>query len=797
MLQEQSKKVTIFVSYSHQDKKYLKDASLLGYLRGLRDKAEFWWDERITTGDYWDDDIKENIQGSSIALVLVSQAFLNSAYVNKVEIPSFMKKRKDEGMVIFPIVLSACQWAHQEWLAQTQFLPREGRNIESHFRDPGKKKELFLLVYRDLEQQIDRVLQLHSVAAIPSKASFQRGQPPEMKARSRSTAETTQKKAEDTNRPELQNPFDSAAANNLDFEDIPQLFVGEYTPLDAIKRPFDALIEGQRGTGKTMVLKYLAFETQARVWSNANKTAITELQKKDNFVGIYSRLDQGVFDRSDLDFVDEQDVRLRLFEHRLVLFLLSHVLRTTSAINKYVQIASAGFGQFTDRFAVLLQEPRIRECLNWDEFYDFAQNTIDLQVTEEDLFLGSMSVRLNPPETFNAWLTLSSQLIPLLELTRKVFSIRAPFFLLLDDFDVLRPSQQTLIFSAASARRLEVVAFKYGVMSLGKKTDMSGTGRRYREGDDYSKVSLDFWSGGGQQGDYRKAVEKLTAKRLEQRGWPERQFGVMLAEWARGRELREETKNLMRKEWKQLSASKRPKTFENYWTKYGNARFFQLLAKRKIRHLYAGYDTVVDVSSGIYRQYVELCSQIVSAALTRGWRPNSEQLISSTIQDGAIRSYSGAMKDSLSVTAGNLPMTLPGATEVTSKAIATFVDSLSSLFKSRLASFGREPEIFSIAIRGDLNANPTAKALLDVAVRESILHHRADYTPKTGGGQPLPTYMLNRRLAPRIGLGLRIQGRIEVTPQDVVLAAENPDAFLKRFQDGDTLTTGNLFEEQR
>jgi hypothetical protein len=798
MAQEQSAKVRIFVSYSHQDKRYLKDSSLLGYLRGLN-KAEFWFDERITTGDYWDENIKENIERSEIALVLVSQAFLNSSYVNKVEIPAFMKKRKDEGMVIFPIVLSACNWEQQPWLAATQFLPREGKNIESDFRDSGKRKALFLQVLRDLEQHLDRILR--SRASIPnSRARLEdlpiADQPSEGSPESRKTVEKIDEREAETNRSELQNPFDSAAANNLDFEDIPQLFVGEYTPLDSIKRPFDALIEGQRGTGKTMVLKYLAFETQAKVWSNANKSVTTELQKRENFIGIYSRLDQGVFDRSDLDFVDQEAFRLRLFEHRLVLFLLSHILRTASAINRYVQIASGAFGQFRDRFAILLREPRIRDCSNWDEFNDFAQNTIDMQVTQEDLFLGSMSAGVTPLEPFNAWLTLSSQLIPVLELAQKVFAIKAPFFFLLDDFDVLRPSQQGLVFAAASARRLDVVAFKYGVMSMGKKTDMSGSGRTYREGDDYLKVSLDFWSSGGLQNDYRKAVEKLTAKRLEQRGWPEKQFGSMLGEWARGRELRGETKEIMKKEWKQLPPGRRPKTFENYWTKYGNARFFQLLAERKIHHTYAGYDTVVDVSSGIYRQYVELCSQIVSAALTRGWRPNSKKLISPTVQDGAIRSYSGAMKDSLSVTAGNVPMTVPGTTEVTSKAMTTFVESLSGLFKSRLASFGREPEIFSIAIRGDLNAKPTAKAILDVAVRESILHRRADYTPKTGGGPPLPTYMLNRRLAPRIGLGLRIQGRIEITPEDVVAATDNPELFLKRFQArDDSVRTENLFNE--
>lgn len=800
MVKRKHNKVKIFISYSHLDKKYLGNASLFGFLKALDHKASFWSDESITTGNYWSEEIKNKIQECDIALVLVSQAFLNSAYVQEVEIPAFMKKRKDEGMIILPIILSACNWQQHEWLEATQFLPTDGKNIESNFNTPGKRKELFYEVSRDLEQQIDRVKQIHGINSPIIKStpgpSSRRKRSPTSKSGSDQKSRKRKKK-EDRSPAEWQNPFDSVAANNLDFEDIPQLFVGDYTPVDAIKRPFDALLEGQRGTGKTMVLKYLAFETQAKVWTSSGRAVRSELQRRDSFVGVYTRLDQGVFDRSDLDFLDTEDIKLRLFEHRLVLFLLSHTLRTVSAINAYSPASGTGFAQLKERFSLLLREARVRECVDWAEFYDFAQNTIDLQVMEEDLYLGAIASEPAPNVHFNAWLTLSSQFIPVLELAQKVFSINAPFFLLLDDFDVLRPAQQMVVFSAASSRRLDVVAFKYGVMSLGKKTEMSGSGRTYREGHDYSKVSLDFWLVGGEQSAYRKAVEKLTIKRLQQRGWPDQPFGSMLEHWNRGAELRHELKEIMREEWKQLATNKRPKTFENFWTKYGNAGFFRLLAQRKIHHVYAGYETVIDVSSGIYRQYVELCSQIVSLALARGWRPARKQMISPTIQNTAIRAYSGAMKDSLSVTAGNLPMTIRGTTEVTSKAITTFVESLSRLFKFRLASGGREPEIFSIAIKGDVSANPDAKAILDVAVRESILHRRADYTPKTGGGQPLPTYMLNRRLAPWIGLGLRIQGRIEITPEDVVLAAENADAFVKRFQIGRSAgTTASLFEEQ-
>jgi hypothetical protein len=40
--------IMVFVSYSHQDARYLERDSLLGYLKGLeKDRVEFWTDRRL------------------------------------------------------------------------------------------------------------------------------------------------------------------------------------------------------------------------------------------------------------------------------------------------------------------------------------------------------------------------------------------------------------------------------------------------------------------------------------------------------------------------------------------------------------------------------------------------------------------------------------------------------------------------------------------------------------------------------------------------------------------------------
>lgn len=202
----------------------------------------------------------------------------------------------------------------------------------------------------------------------------------------------------------------------------------------------------------------------------------------------------------------------------------------------------------------------------------------------------------------------------------------------------------------------------------------------------------------------------------------------------------------------------------------------------KTNHRYAGFTEIVDISAGIYRQFLEICATIVDKALASGWAPDSSSKISAETQDDAIREYSSAMLDTLSQTAGDAIALLSGDASITSKHMVTLIESLSDLFYARLHSASREPEIFCIAVRDDLDANPFAKSILNVAVRESILQRRStDYPPKTSGGPRLPTYMLNRRLAPRRSLGLRMQGRIEMLSSDIVLAATDRMAFMGKY----------------
>jgi hypothetical protein len=148
--------VSIMVSYSHADAAYVEESrgSLLSYLRALeRENVTFWWDRRLRAGDIWDGEIEKQLQRADIALVFVSQAFLNSCYCRK-EARAFIQRRRAGGLRILPVILSACDWLNEPWLAETQVLPADGRNIEQHYSLPGKRKALYLSILHELRAAV-------------------------------------------------------------------------------------------------------------------------------------------------------------------------------------------------------------------------------------------------------------------------------------------------------------------------------------------------------------------------------------------------------------------------------------------------------------------------------------------------------------------------------------------------------------------------------------------------------------------------------------------------------------------
>ena len=101
------KRTEVFICYSHDDKKYLDE--IKKYLSVLNNFGiKTWYDEAINIGDDWERKISEHISRARVAILMVSQAFLNSDFIRNKELPELLSAAEEEQATIMwiPVTVS-------------------------------------------------------------------------------------------------------------------------------------------------------------------------------------------------------------------------------------------------------------------------------------------------------------------------------------------------------------------------------------------------------------------------------------------------------------------------------------------------------------------------------------------------------------------------------------------------------------------------------------------------------------------------------------------------------------------
>ncbi len=98
-----SKPLSIFISYAHADESF-KDR-LLSHLTILQRQklVHNWEDRQIDGGSDWRADIMAAMDGCDLALLLISDAFLASEFIQSVEMTHLLARRASAGIRVVPI----------------------------------------------------------------------------------------------------------------------------------------------------------------------------------------------------------------------------------------------------------------------------------------------------------------------------------------------------------------------------------------------------------------------------------------------------------------------------------------------------------------------------------------------------------------------------------------------------------------------------------------------------------------------------------------------------------------------
>src|SRR5229473_6626873 len=123
--------VKIFFCYAHEDEALLN--KLKAQLRPLQRQGlvDVWYDRDISAGSDWEQQIKEQLNTAQIILLLVSPDFMDSDYINDVELKRAIERHKRGEARVIPVILRHVYW--QSTLGTLQALPTDGKPVISSY----------------------------------------------------------------------------------------------------------------------------------------------------------------------------------------------------------------------------------------------------------------------------------------------------------------------------------------------------------------------------------------------------------------------------------------------------------------------------------------------------------------------------------------------------------------------------------------------------------------------------------------------------------------------------------------
>jgi hypothetical protein len=576
----------------------------------------------------------------------------------------------------------------------------------------------------------------------------------------------------------LENPFVVESPEKLDVEEVYDLFVRENSGVEVVQQRKHAFIWGPRGSGKSMLLRYLEpkcqairFKEQGETWEKGMHRFI---EGEAPFLGIRIACKEGYFNKTELEMMDKASAQI-LTEHMMNLSLAS---ATLSVLDE----------QFPGDF--FTKEAKIKLARGVSRLFNSASIGGSLNEASADFNIEvepfKWTWRLFDAELRNLQEYLRQQALPqgkvryqgatsgyhdfLLPFARIVQGLipdrRVPLYFFIDDADRLKVYQQQIVNSWMANRDLNVICIKTAAQFHEYRTMMTRDGSLLESPHDYTEFSIEaLYSSTGDS--YTEKIRAIVSKRLSLAG-VKRTPDEFLQPDPEQEQLLKKMKDATAAEWEKVG---KPGRQNDYVHRYAVPRLFQELKRTRQRRNYAGFENLVHLSSGVARYFLEPCYLMFEELLQQ----QSDQIklgIPPALQRDVIYKYSEEFVLDLEKIRKDLKPEKFGTLD----RLSVLLNSLGRLFYENLTNpESRDARLFSFTVRGQLSAE--ARDVLDLAKRYRYFQLRT-YSTKEGGGREL-WYVLNRRLCPVYKLDpTGFGGRLSLQSVHLDLAMRDTDRFV-------------------
>ena len=534
----------------------------------------------------------------------------------------------------------------------------------------------------------------------------------------------------------MDNPFELVTASKLSAAEAIELWCDD-NRLDRVRGGESCFINGNRGTGKSMLFRVLQRDCQELLFPDG----------KIEFLSVYFAVRDSDLMIEEFALMQANRQKSALSESHLILLvvrqLLVELLKTPEAVPEAIR----------DRFQQLLMERIVTAyefskvtCpeVSGDEFEPTIKRLIELFDLERNRLVNHVLRQLYETETgYSGPLFFFDGLLgPIADFLMKDTGCR--LFILIDDADDL-PHSHTVILNSWIARRRRSVVFKVSTM-YGYKTFETRSGSKIQQPHDFIQYDIASRFLEYNSEDYVDLVRRICTKRLKQAGVesdarggvdPKRFFPPDSSQDARMDKLRASLTAGYERKFSGRSIG-------DYVYRHLTSEYMKELNRHRSlgSYRYAGYRTLAILSGGLVRDFI-ICAQRMYDDASRDTQDDQVLSIPPSIQNRVVRDYA----DSILFEIEDARQKRSG-TDSDWKAIANMINSLGATFKRKMLSDDSERRVFSFAFQSRPKAD-LAK-LLKLAVSEGYLV-RGFISKKEGIGRRY-LYVLTRRVGPAFSL---------------------------------------------
>lgn len=524
------------------------------------------------------------------------------------------------------------------------------------------------------------------------------------------------------------NPFEFEAANKFSVQEMVDYFI----PDDNLTRVLDSrknvFLLGDRGTGKTMALRYYSLPVQFFLSDKAEHSTRNLLA----VMGIYIPCRMPGLGKTEPELLQPFLGRLT-GEHLLVTSIISNLAEALNAV--------PGLATPEEEEAL---RPEISSALDWTLSKEHPVfKALGKAARHESVEAQRALNRRSENSHYEKLATFATVFQTLLEiLTTTVGRLKnSHFSLMFDDAEDLSDYQNETLNSWIAVRDTSRISFKVATSAVDQRPLRTVSGGGLLERHDFIRVDLeqDFQNS---ETAYGHLARKIVNRRLEHSGInrnadeffpPNPLFAADLAT-AKDKARREaENKGL------------KDRQIRDYANKMERAIYFRDRPSQANRPPYSGFDLLVHVSTGVVRYLLEPCYEMYDMALS-AMSDKSAPLthVAPDTQTDCLQQMSKRRWEWLKET---FNASIKGCTREDAERIYHLADQLAVLFKYRLYHHQSEPRAISFSISAwpgiSAQQKQDLEKLLRVARRAQILFERLS-TGKDEGS--LDTYYTFDRL---------------------------------------------------